>query len=293
MPIFLNDKAFKIVPDYDLILINDSREKYYTISSVDIINCKHTSEKMICQQDHPIYNTNQREGCEINIIKGSRNLSRLCNIRVYPAQETFIQLHTHNSWLISIPHPEQYHLKCNSKTSKIAVARPSLLTMTEGCTLFAKTATLTAYKDRTDEIEYLSTELNLTKAIHNFGSIKNMSVNTILHDLPKGPELTPYVSTTFNHHHISHYSMSAINLVIIVVIIIVVIILWRNRTAVLKLSSQLIPLPTLPLQISNENPVTERHHEEDPSSAEGTSCSIGTQFASTTDIPKATPRFQV
>ena len=74
-------------------------DNYYLMSKAEFNRCKNFLEVKICQQEQPIFPTNNDNHCEVNFFFHNDELTNHCDIQLAHHEQFWIELHESNKWL--------------------------------------------------------------------------------------------------------------------------------------------------------------------------------------------------
>lgn len=135
IPQFINAEFSIITSTTKYILTNLHFDQFYLMSSTEFNNCQSiNANKVICKQEHPIYNHQaSADICEIGLMVGNHeSLSENCQVTANN-KDAWIQLNDPNHWLFSVRQKMIINVVCKGKLNRISIEKCGIIILSEDC----------------------------------------------------------------------------------------------------------------------------------------------------------------
>ena len=146
-PKLINQNQFILIkPSEQYIAIDENKQQFISLSEFEYNNCiKITENKIICKQQKPVSLAHLSANCEISLLQGVNKIPNFCDKRIiYSDRTIFIQLHTTNTWLFTVPGQETLTISCTNSEKPVDILLKTCGSVTIGkqCKAYSASAML-------------------------------------------------------------------------------------------------------------------------------------------------------
>lgn len=146
-----------ILPNPEYIAIDTLREKYISLTQIELDNCHHLSpyssqSDILCLELSPIMSTRD-DDCTTNLVLQNK-YPDMCDIRVTKiTSETWIKLQTVNSYIAIFPEPQTLHIKCqNVPTITRILEGTGIISFDDDCHIKTQNVLIQAHRNYSSKL---------------------------------------------------------------------------------------------------------------------------------------------
>ena len=170
VPFNYQEKTMDVIEtSYQYMAVNTKQNRYYMLTYQQYKSCKKYSDDMIiCEQDHPIYNTHMGETkCEMAILTHTaKNSKPKCVIKKYPKKQIWLKLRTSNHFLYSVQNKTNINIICINKAKVCQLEMAGIINLPQQCIIQTQDMEIASHNIRRSEIAVLiEPKVNLTDII--------------------------------------------------------------------------------------------------------------------------------
>ncbi|KAJ8966794.1 hypothetical protein NQ314_003290 [Rhamnusium bicolor] len=126
-----------ILPSINYLVLSENRNMYSTFK--DLTHCKPLeSNKLICENNEPIFLSNSRQICEIMLLTNPKEIPKNCDVRITNSiNEIWHKLSNNSSWIYITPKEIDVTLSCNNyPLTNFLLNNVGIITLKENCKLY-------------------------------------------------------------------------------------------------------------------------------------------------------------
>lgn len=166
IPTEVDKKLVIIVPTLKYFLLNTNKREITPINHDEIGNCRRTlKDELICTPSSATI-ISKEQSCELTLMldPSQQAIQKLCEFRLIPNQNYFIQIHQNNQYYCMIKTPLLITESCpNEAMSTTSINKNGVIKLKQGCSIMTNEIKITSFNTISSQPEILTPLFHLSK----------------------------------------------------------------------------------------------------------------------------------